>query len=178
MRFRKFVFKKISSTNDKSIELIKKGLKNGVILTDHQTKGRGRYGRNWVSLRGNLFMSVFYMIEKKLNLKKLTKFNCKIIASVLKKNTKLNITIKSPNDLLYNQKKICGILQEIINYKSKLFIIVGIGVNVVDSPSLFKYKTTYLNKYLNKKVNKNFIFNKIKKKFETSLGFKKNVSNR
>ena len=172
MRLRKFVFKKISSTNDKAIELIKKGFKNGIIITDNQTKGRGRYGRNWISLKGNLFMSVFYLMEKK-NLTQLTKFNCKIVASALRKYTKLKITIKPPNDLLYEKKKLCGILQEIVNYKSKLFIIVGIGVNIVESPNLIKYKTTYLNKYLNKKLNKNLIFNKVKKQFETKLGFQK-----
>ena len=69
------------------------------------------------------------------------------------------------------KKKICGILQEIISYKSKFFIIVGIGINIVESPSLFKYKHTYLNKNLKNKINKNFIFNKIKKQFETKLGF-------
>ena len=84
MRLRKFVFKKISSTNDKAIELIKKDFKSGIIITDNQTKGRGRYGRNWISLKGNLFMSVFYLIKKK-DLTQLTKFNCKIVASVFKK---------------------------------------------------------------------------------------------
>ena len=171
MRLRKFVFKKIPSTNDKSIELIKKGFKSGIIITDNQTKGRGRYGRKWISLKGNLFMSVFYLTEKKLDLNQLTKFNCKIVSSTLKKYTKLKITIKPPNDLLHKKKKICGILQEIIKYKSNLFIIIGIGINIVESPSLFKYKTTYLNKYVNKKINKNLIFNKIKKQFETKLGF-------
>ena len=171
MRLRKFVFKKIPSTNDKSIELIKKGFKNGIVIAENQTKGRGRYGRDWISLKGNLFMSVFYLMEKKINLKQLTKFNCKIVASTLKKYTRLKIAIKPPNDLLYKKKKICGILQEIISYKSKFFIIVGIGINIVESPSLFKYKTTYLNKNLKNKINKNFIFNKIKKQFETKLGF-------
>ena len=65
MRLRKFVFKKIPSTNDKSIELIKKGFKKGIIIAENQTKGRGRYGRDWISLKGNLFMSVFYLMEKK-----------------------------------------------------------------------------------------------------------------
>ena len=172
MRLRKFVFKKISSTNDKAIELIKKDFKSGIIITDNQTKGRGRYGRNWISLKGNLFMSVFYLMEKK-DLTQLTKFNCKIVASVLQKYTKLKITIKPPNDLLYEKKKICGILQEIINYKSKLFVIVGIGVNIVESPNLFKYKTTYLNKYLTKKINKYFLFKEIKKTYEKNLSIVK-----
>ena len=69
-------------------------------------------------------------------------------------------------------------MQEIINFNSKIFIITGIGINIIESPPLFKYKTTYLNKYLKKKTNNVFIFKKIKKQFETSIGFKKNVFDR
>ena len=178
MRLRKFVFKTISSTNDKSIELIKKGFENGIIMADYQTKGRGRYGKKWISFKGNLFMSVFYLVEKRLSIKQLTKFNCNMVATALKKHTNLNIIIKPPNDLLLGKKKFCGILQEIINFNSKLFIIIGIGINIIESPLLFKYKTTYLNKYLNKKINKSIIFNKIRKQFETNIGFEKNVFDR
>ncbi|MBH00867.1 MAG: biotin--[acetyl-CoA-carboxylase] ligase [Candidatus Pelagibacter sp.] len=170
MKLKKFLFKKINSTNDKSIELIKKGYRKGIVVTDNQTNGRGRYGRKWISLKGNLFMSVFYLYEKKLNLIKLTKFNYKVITDALKKLTKIKITIKHPNDLLINKKKLCGILQEIIKYKGNTFIIVGIGVNVINSPQIKNYRSTYLNKYLKKNINKNHIFNVIKKFYEKNLG--------
>ena len=104
MRLKKFLFKKINSTNDKSIELIKKGYRKGVVVTDNQTNGRGRYGRKWISLKGNLFMTVFYLYEKKLNLSKLTRFNYRIVTASLKKLTKIKITIKPPNDLLIKKK--------------------------------------------------------------------------
>lgn len=115
-------------------------------------------------------MSVFYLYEKKLNLIKLTKFNYKVITDALKKLTKIKITIKHPNDLLINKKKLCGILQEIIKYKGNTFIIVGIGVNVINSPQIKNYRSTYLNKYLKKNINKNHIFNVIKKFYEKNLG--------
>ena len=168
MRLRKFVFKKISSTNDKAMELIKKGFKSGIIITDNQTKGRGRYGRNWISLKGNLFMSVFYLMEKK-DLTQLTKFNCKIVASALKKYTKLKITIKPPNDLLYEKKKICGILQEKVNKFNHTYLIVGIGVNLIKSPFLKNYPTTHLRELVNKDISKKKFELKLKKIFENNL---------
>ena len=39
--------------------MIKKGLDKGIIITDKQTAGRGQHGKKWISLKGNLFMSVF-----------------------------------------------------------------------------------------------------------------------
>ena len=48
MIFKKFHFKKITSTNDKAIKLIRAGNKNGFITSDSQTKGRGRNGKKWI----------------------------------------------------------------------------------------------------------------------------------
>ena len=76
-----------------------------------------------------------------------------------------NIQIKDPNDILINDKKICGILVESYKNNKNLFVIAGIGLNLVSSPNLKKYKTTFLNKYLKKKVNKLDFLEFIKKNF-------------
>ena len=70
MIFKRFHFKRITSTNDKAIKLIKAGYKNGVITADNQTKGRGRQGKKWISIKGNLYMSIFYEINQKYQLRK------------------------------------------------------------------------------------------------------------
>ena len=75
MKLRKFEYKKLTSTNDKSIMLIKKGFKRGIVFADKQLKGKGRYGRRWISIKGNLTISVFFSLQKKFSLKKITKFN-------------------------------------------------------------------------------------------------------
>ena len=62
MNFKKFYYKKVMSTNDIAIKKIKNGLKKGIIVSELQKKGRGQYGKKWVSLKGNLFISIFFEI--------------------------------------------------------------------------------------------------------------------
>ena len=99
-------YKILSSTNDKAISLIKKNkLKPTIILSDSQKKGRGRYGKKWISFTGNLFMSIFFEIKKNISVSKFNKKNCLIVKKSLSKILK-NINVKSPNDLLIKKKKI------------------------------------------------------------------------
>ncbi len=169
MKLLKFTYKKVMSTNDVAIRKIRSGIEQGIIITNEQKKGRGRFGNKWISLKGNLFTTIFYKVNSNYNLKKITQKNCLLIFKTLKTVIKKNISIKYPNDILINSKKICGILQEIITYNNKYFIIVGIGINIVESPKINKYQTTYLNKYLNRSVSKYKIFFKIKKIFENNI---------
>ena len=169
MKLLKFTYKKVMSTNDVAMRKIRSGIEQGIIITNEQKKGRGRFGNKWISLKGNLFTTIFYKVNSNYNLKKITQKNCLLIFKTLKTVIKKNISIKYPNDILINSKKICGILQEIIKYNNKYFIIVGIGINIVESPKINKYQTTYLNKYLNRSVSKYKIFFKIKKIFENNI---------
>ena len=84
MKFKKFYYKKVNSTNDTALKHISKGLERGIIIADYQNKGKGQRGKNWISFKGNLFMSLFFQIEKKLSLKKITKLNALIIKECLK----------------------------------------------------------------------------------------------
>ena len=79
MKFKKFSFKKVGSTNNTAMRLIKKGIKKGIIISDLRTKGRGQRGNKWFSKKGNLFMTLFFKISNKLSLKKITQINLSII---------------------------------------------------------------------------------------------------
>ena len=66
MKFKKFKFKKVKSTNNTAIRIIKKRNYNlGMVIAETQTKGRGQYGRKWISSKGNLFVSFFNELNKK-----------------------------------------------------------------------------------------------------------------
>ena len=155
MKLKKFFFKKVISTNDTAIRLINLGNEKGVILSEHQTKGRGQRGNKWTSKKGNLFMTVFFEISKKLSVKKIINLNILIIKNIISKKIISILNIKKPNDIFINKKKVCGILQEMIFKNDKKFLIIGIGINIINSPNVTKYETTYLKNYSKKKCVSN-----------------------
>ena len=171
MKLRQFNFIKVKSTNLTAIRLIK-STKNefGLIISKAQSKGKGQYGRKWISYKGNIFLSFFYKLEKiNLPLKSLTKINCLLVRDVISKYYKKKITFKLPNDLLINKKKICGILQEKIEKSKKSYLIVGIGFNLVKNPNIANYPSTNLFKITNQKINKKKFINELKITFEKFL---------
>ena len=171
MKFKIFRFKKVKSTNSTAIRIIKNyKFKYGMIISEIQNKGRGQYGRKWISYKGNLFVSFFYKIEDlAVSVKQLTKINCILVRKLLFKYYKKKITLKKPNDLLINKKKICGILQESISIFDEKYLVVGIGINLIKNPNIKNYPTINLYKLINKKILKNKIENKLKKIFEEKL---------
>jgi len=169
MSFKKFFYKKVNSTNDLAIKKIKVGITKGIIIADYQKKGRGQHGKKWLSLKGNIFMTIFFKIKENINIKKITILNCKIIKKVLFQYIKKTITIKPPNDLLVDKKKICGILQEIkFNQKHK-FIIIGIGINLIKNPIIKNYPTTNILKETGFKVKRLNLIKKIEKNYIKNL---------
>ena len=171
MKFKIFRFKKVESTNNSAIRIIKNSNTDyGMIIANEQKKGRGQYGKKWISYKGNLFVSFFYKFNNlTVSLKQITKIHCLLVKKLLSIYYKKKIIFKKPNDLLINKKKICGILQENISKLNKKYLIVGIGINLIKNPNLKDYPTTNLNELLNKKVSKNKIEKQIKKIFEIKL---------
>ena len=173
MKLKKYIFKTVTSTNDIAIKKIKQGISEGIVIAKKQTKGRGRYGNKWIYLKNNLFMSIFFNYNLKISLRELTSISCKIVKKSLTKIVNKKITIKKPNDLLINQKKVCGILQEMVFYNNTKFAIIGIGINIERSPKITNYPTTCLNLYTKKKLTSFKIYNEIKKNFETHLNIQR-----
>ena len=171
MKFKKFKFKKVRSTNNTAIRIIKKtNCKYGMVISESQTNGKGQYGRKWISYKGNIFLSFFYKLENiNLSLSLLTKKNCFLVKDVISKYYKKKITFKLPNDLLINKKKICGILQEKIDNSKKQYLIVGIGFNLIKSPNIPNYPTTNLLEITNQKINKKKFVKELKITFEKFL---------
>ena len=171
MKLKQFNFKKVLSTNQTTIRLIKNSKNEfGFITSENQLNGRGQYGKKWISYNGNIFVSIFYKLDKvNLSISSLTKKNCFLVKKVISKYYKKKITFKSPNDLLINKKKICGILQEKIQKFHKKYLIVGIGINLIKSPNIPNYPTTNLLDVTNRKINKKKIEKELKITFEKFL---------
>tara|TARA_B100000214_G_scaffold225659_1_gene164274 strand:- start:434 stop:955 length:522 start_codon:yes stop_codon:yes gene_type:complete len=169
MKLKKYLFKSVTSTNDIAIRKIKRGISSGIIMTNIQTRGRGRYGNKWISIKNNLFMSVFFNLRSNIGLKKLTSVSCSIVKKSLLKMVDKKIKIKKPNDILIDKKKVCGILQETMFYNNNKFAIIGIGINIVKSPKIINYPTSYLNLYSKKKLTSLNVCSEIKKNFEIYL---------
>ena len=171
MKIKKFKFKRVKSTNNTAIRIIKEtNFKSGMIVTETQTKGRGQYGRKWISSKGNLFVSFFYELNKSnLTINSITNINCLLVKKLLSNFTRKKILFKKPNDLIIDKKKISGILQEVIFVKGKKFIITGIGINIIKNPNIRNYPATNLQEVTKKSISKLDVENKLKQLFEINL---------
>ncbi len=171
-------YKKVKSTNDVAMKLIKKNiLEPTLITTEKQTNGRGRIGKKWISLKGNLFISLFFKFDqKRINFKQFAVLNAFLIKKVISKIISKKIKIKWPNDLLFNKLKFCGILQEVIKFNNFDYLIVGIGLNTNTVPQNKSFKSTCLKNILNKKIDNQKILKKIVIAYEKFLDEKNKLS--
>ncbi len=171
MKFKIFRFKKVKSTNNTAIRIIKKNNQDyGMVIAETQSSGKGQYGRKWISYKGNLFVSFFYNLQNfSFSMTQLTKINCLLVKKLISNHCKKKIIFKKPNDLLIDKKKISGILQEIVNKSYKRYMIVGIGVNLIKNPNIKGYATSKLSDYVKKTISKKNIELELKKIFENNL---------
>ncbi|MBA2123568.1 biotin--[acetyl-CoA-carboxylase] ligase [bacterium Unc6] len=123
-------FKKTTSTNDVALSLAKRGFPQGtVIVSDFQTKGRGRQGRTWESQQGkDLLFSIIFKSCGSFLQDKISLLASVAVANVLKKKFNITTFLRWPNDLLFENKKICGVLVE--GSPDDEYFVVGIGINV------------------------------------------------
>tara|TARA_B100001057_G_C22733255_1_gene904727 strand:- start:585 stop:1151 length:567 start_codon:yes stop_codon:yes gene_type:complete len=170
MKLRLIKFKKVKSTNDVAHALIKKkNIRPTIILSERQTKGRGTMGKKWISKKGNLFLTIFFDVKKKIDFKRFAILNAYLLKSILIKKFSKKIKIKWPNDILFERKKICGILQETVINAEKKFLIVGIGINTNLYPKNCSFSSTSLKQITNKNIDNKKLFIMIKKKYEKFL---------
>lgn len=126
-------FDSLPSTNTEAAHQAKRGANEGLcVVAKQQTAGRGRHGRVWISpANAGLYFSIVLhpKIETHL-LPLLTLMSANAVFDVLQKLYGLKPDIKWANDVLVNDKKICGILAEMAETKVGLAVIVGIGINL------------------------------------------------
>ena len=168
MKLRLIKFSNVKSTNDEAIKKIKsKKVHAGIVYSYSQTKGRGTMGKKWISFNGNFFITIFFELKKNMpNFKEFSVLNPLILKKLLSRYTNLNIKIKKPNDLLINNNKVCGILQETLKIEKKIFLVIGVGVNTLISPKSENIKAISL-KESSKVIGKNLdILENLKDEYE------------
>lgn len=153
-------YNEIDSTQSEIWRLIKESsYPNGtLVFADIQTKGTGTHGRVWYTdEKGNIAFSFF--IQMDCNIKKLeglTEQIANIIVNIFKKQYGITLSVKEPNDIVYKNKKVGGILTEtrLVCEKVK-YLVVGIGINTSKEKFTddIKTKATSIKKEFNINVN-------------------------
>lgn len=122
----------IDSTNDYAKKIANEEEEGTAIISEEQTKGRGRIGRIWDSNKTEgIWMSI--ILKPSITPYKAPFLTLIAGASIVKALSNLGIksSIKWPNDIVINNKKICGILTELSSEIERInHIVLGIGINV------------------------------------------------
>lgn len=150
-------FEKIGSTSDYAMQMIENCKKNFTILnvcavmSQMQTKGRGKTGNIWCSKLGGIYLSVIYPLPNNWLCRLGVQFSLLtglVLLKLIKKHLSYGhdhdkLSLKWPNDVLFEGKKLAGILPEIfMNH-----LIMGIGVNFNNKTMLKNCE--YLAQYIN-----------------------------
>lgn len=135
-------FDSIDSTNTQLKALARQGAPHGtVFVADQQTGGRGRLGRNFLSPAGvGIYLSILLRPQcMPADLMHLTCATAAVMCDAVEKSAGIRPGIKWTNDLVYRQRKLCGILTE-LGLKpdgSVDFAVIGIGINCCQQPEDF-----------------------------------------
>lgn len=129
-----YSYESLPSTNTFAFQLAENGAKEGVVVAcEQQSHGRGKWKRRWLSPKGKgILLSIILRPEVSPSVcGKLSQLAAVAVGRAIHRITGLRTTFKWPNDLLLNNKKVCGILCELSTKSGRLeFAVVGIGVNV------------------------------------------------
>lgn len=106
-----------------------------IVIAREQTQGRGRNQNTWTSNKNTQLLASF-CFQTNLNIQPVlsAKIGLALARSLSQTFTSAAFQIKPPNDIYLNQKKLAGILIEIISQGHKKQIIVGIGLNILSAP--------------------------------------------
>lgn len=121
----------VGSTNDEAQKFCSSAGKYTVVQADTQTAGRGRRGRQWCSLPGNLFFSLVLEFDLRQLGALVQLAGLSVWQTVKHISPQADVKLKWPNDVLLNGAKMSGMLLE---KGGGDYMIVGIGVNVAHSP--------------------------------------------
>ncbi len=128
----------IDSTNSRAMRRAAQGQSGYLCLAEQQTAGRGRRGRTWISPFGrNLYLSLSWSFEGgAAQLEGLSLAVGVAICQVLEAQGLDSVGLKWPNDLLWRQRKLAGVLLEMTGDPAGVCqVVVGVGLNLTMPPA-------------------------------------------
>lgn len=164
-------YKELNSTNSYVLDNFDNLKMGDVVVTDVQTSGRGRFDRVWEgSSSENIYMTFVIKPENmdSFPFVNLTQYLSVILNRVLSRDFGVKSNIKWPNDLLFEGKKISGILAEVKTSLGKMQgVALGVGINVNCDMSNFKElpNATSISSILGNSVNKEDLLNLVVEEF-------------
>jgi len=174
---KKIVFlKETISTQQNAHDLAKNGAEHGtVVLTDQQTKGRGRLGRTWFSEKGKgIWMSLIlrptFTYQQAPTITLITSL---ALVESLNQLYGIEAQIKWPNDIYINGRKSAGILTEMHGEQDRIhYLIIGIGINThhMNYPQDIENKAISIAEVIDKEPKRAALIQRFLEKFEEEYG--------
>jgi len=168
-----YLFKEVMSTNTVAKFLSENDVNNGtVILSEKQSGAKGRLGKSWESPLGGIWLSL--VVKPNVDHSKIPMITLATGVAVVKTLERIgieNAEIKWPNDVMINDKKVCGILTEAITkFNSIESVIIGVGIDANFDVNILSEElqegTTTLDIELGHRVNENEIIRFFLEEFE------------
>ena len=148
-------FDQLDSTNSEAMRRVAAGERGPLWLLAHQqTAGRGRSGRDWASPRGNLAVSLIFMLQcLPAHVPQLSLIAGLAVHQALATlwpdgAASRRLRLKWPNDLLIDKAKLGGILVESTRYAADLVAVIGIGVNIAAPPVMLDRAVTAMAEHV------------------------------
>jgi BirA family biotin operon repressor/biotin-[acetyl-CoA-carboxylase] ligase len=150
----------VNSTNSVAKNFIKDkemNLQEGtVVIANEQSAGRGRLGRTWHSPHGGVWVSIVLFPDlEPAYISKITLMTAVVLIQSLKSLFDIPVLIKWPNDIIIEEKKLCGILTEMSAESDRInYVVVGIGVNANIAREQFSEEIRSRSASLQEKIGK------------------------
>lgn len=131
-------YPEVDSTMIEAKQLARKGCPAfTVVIAERQIKGRGRLKRGWVSDSGGLYFTLILRPDIPPAMMSRYNFAASLcLAKTLQECFDIDAKVKWPNDILVNEKKLCGMLSEMeMESDMVAFLNIGIGLNVNNNPT-------------------------------------------
>ncbi|MGB5746597.1 MAG: biotin--[acetyl-CoA-carboxylase] ligase [Desulfobacterales bacterium] len=165
-------FPELPSTMDTAKDLARKNCPDfTVVIAGRQTEGRGRLNRQWQSDNGGLYFTLVLRPEIPVPISSRVNFLASLtLTRVLREMYQIEATVKWPNDILVDDRKLSGMLSELEAEADRVFFInIGMGINVNNDPAGVEPGAISLKKMLGREISRIKLLSRFLDEFENRL---------